>query len=118
VLLAPYFQPPAAERDGPAAALALMPGAFRSWESPFSHLNLLMRSGWRPAEHRQRDRTPGRAGRQRRLAFWADLRRGRTGDIRLGGPAACQVGAGDGDGRWSIRSELRRHGDPRGPRLH
>src|SRR5260370_29958377 len=69
VLLDSNLQPPDAEREGPAAALALVPGAFRNWESPFSHSSLLVRSGWRPAEHRQWDRTPARVGRQRRLAF-------------------------------------------------
>src|SRR2546422_9331112 len=97
VLLDPNFQPPDAEREGPAAALALVPGAFRNWESPFSHPYLHARSGWRPAEHRRWDRTPGGVGRQRQRAFSVGLRRGRTNAGRRGGLAACLVGAGDAD---------------------
>ena len=47
-LLDPNLETPDTQGEGPAAALAAMPGAFRYWESPFSHLNLLVWPGGDP----------------------------------------------------------------------
>src|SRR5439155_24304280 len=110
-LLDPNFQPPDAEREGPAVALALVPRAFRNWESPFSHGYLLVRSAWRPAEHRRQDRIRRAEVRQRCPASLVGPRDGRRSAGRGGKHAVCPVLLAGADGRSSSHSRKR---PPRG----
>src|SRR5207245_8006464 len=95
-LLDPNFQASNPEREGPAAALASVPGAFRNWESRLTHAYLLGSAGWRPAEHRQWDRMLGGAARQRPSASWADPQFGTGVSGRDAQLAACRRPRTDG----------------------